>query len=565
MTRNLMLAMLMAVILQCNYCAAEIKVAENASELTVDGEMIRLTARKSGEIKFVSPDNFGSAVSLTPLSGDAAAEVNSWKWTRNTSAVIVDFYAVDGRRLLSATVNSSSAYVLLKGGEAADGACMKAKFQTSVLPDSLANDFIYQPAECGSIAQVPGDAHLLLNLFNSGASILACIWSSTDSQVSLRNGGDSFSENVIKFGKNKELCLGVLSAPGIWYTVKEKAVSGNYTKIGWKLPFNNAYWTITYKIKKGFNPVMDGTFDSFDLLEKGGRESRELRGGSGSYNPNSPNMYTGFTGKFALPFYYEQTDVYYKHPTYNAGADTIYFDNLNAVVYPAVNSSQSGKYIMPFTMARKILPEQAFKKLVPQKGECYKYPATCGVTEEVHAIYRKEEAKQKKAFIAQRVGMMDKFFTLMRVRLDEYLAWSKNESNYLDETVRQNQQLKPYADKINADLKLIETSFNASKPEFKTPEDYLALSRQLAELADKNIPDEKKEDESDKLGRAIRTMGASQDHLSVMFRVIVKSLRHRLEQMLASGNLTPEARDMVLKVRSDCGDVLRVRVGMEGK
>ena len=114
-------------------------------------------------------------------------------------------------------------------------------------------------------------------------------------------------------------------------------------------------------------------------------------------------------------------------------------------------------------------------------------------------------------------------------------------------------------------MNLIEKNYTDAKEIVKTPEESARLSARYIELIDdKKLSSEKKEEEVDRLGREIRTMGGARDTLCAQMRLPVKSIRFQLAGKLA-GKLTAEEQELAVKLRKDCGDILWLKHGHEGK
>ena len=97
------------------------------------------------------------------------------------------------------------------------------------------------------------------------------------------------------------------------------------------------------------------------------------------------------------------------------------------------------------------------------------------------------------------------------------------------------------------------------------PEVSEKLSAEIVALAnDENGDDEVKEERCKELGRAIRTIGGTQDTMAAEFRRIAKCIRQKATEMYADAKDKKE-QAALLHIRSTAGEVLRNRMPHEGK
>jgi hypothetical protein len=546
------------------------KILNNSNSLSITNKLIKLEIKQGHSLTLVANVDLAmnSKVSITSLKKNKKVIPHAWLVKRNSkSSVSVKFFTKNKELLFTCIFKNNSEYIEIEGSNTSDAICINVKTQIGVLPNDLAEDFIYLPIKCTKRCYIPSDAQCLMNMYNNGSSILACIWQGQNNTVYLKknkSNGKYFTKNIIKFSNSRKLFLGLLNSPHIWHVVKRKANAQKYTKINWKLPFKNAYWNITYKIKDGLYPIANNTFDTWDLVQKGAGPTRRIR--MGMYNPGRLNIYTSCSGKFAYPFYYEKNNIFYKSPVHNTQVKVVYHnDDFKAIIYPWKNNQLHGKYVMPYNKMREVLPKQIFNKLKFQRDESYRYPATCSVTEKALAVFRQEQAKQKSAYLKKQIILMDNFFKSIHKRINKYRNWSKNEIKMILNVTKKNKIEKLLTTKIINDLKLIECAYKTGQKKFKTVKEYTVLSKKIIKLIDENISNEKKEQECEKLGRAIRVTGAAQDLLTLKCRIIVKAILGHVEQKLASNDLKRKTRKLIIEIRKDCNDILRNRSKMEGK
>ena len=103
-------------------------------------------------------------------------------------------------------------------------------------------------------------------------------------------------------------------------------------------------------------------------------------------------------------------------------------------------------------------------------------------------------------------------------------------------------ELAADADKLDAAVNEIERLYELDRERIQTPAEVEKLGQQVLKLAASQLDAEKKEEQAKLLGRAIRTIGGSQDSLIAKFRHVGKCVRHvaLVEYTTAK---TPEARE----------------------
>jgi hypothetical protein len=553
--------------------ADDVKVVSEKDSFSASNGKINLEMKKDGPVKLTDAKN-EAVVDISFLDKAGKENLKATRFsieTNKASESVISVYTGKPEKMLATfTVRKNTEYVLVYPGRDTNGTVLEMKSEISVLPDMLAEDYLYFPAKIKNKCRVPTEAYCIMNLMNGGNSVAACLWTTDDTKAYLgKNSSDSktIDYNLIEAGKLKKLYIGILSAPGIWHTVKEKLNSETFTKVDWNAPFD-AQWLLTLKLDKGLLPVNNGNFDTWTIAGK----TAGARFGLGIKNKEDWTTWGSLHGGFIYPFHMEHENLFAK---ITPGNWRISF-SLNSPF--AIYAYKHGKsYLfdaqqlpknqpqLPYDKLAEVLPYHEIEHLAAVPPPENTYPATCGVTEYILRYYKDDKAEEKRDSIIRQVDAMDKFVDVKEKRFNDYRAWAAKEIKELKDVSEKNVKTKPLADELTGYLELIEECYTKRNDKVKTAEDSAALSARYIELIDdKNLSAEQKEEEVDRLGRAIRSMGASRDTLIAEMRLTVKSIRYHLAEKLTA-DLSPEEEELVAKLRKDCGDILWAKHGHEGK
>jgi hypothetical protein len=558
--------------------ADDVKVVSEKDSFCASNGKINLEMKKDGPVKLTDVKNEAVVdISFMDKSGKEKLKATRFSIETNTpKSFTVSLHTGSPEKMLASfTVSKNTEYVLVYPGRDTNGTVLEMKSEISVLPDMLAEDYLYFPDKIKSRSRVPTDSYCIMNLMNGGNSVAACLWTTDDTKAYLgKNSPDSktIDYNLIEAGKLKRLYIGILSAPGIWHTVKEKLNAEEFQKVDWKAPFA-AQWLMTMKLDKGLlMPVNDGNFDTWVIPERiRDGSSVALRTGVGMIKKDIWNVWGSLHGTFLYPLYVENGEFFAKLPktggiSYNPDyPPVIYAYKYERSYYFGGEALLKSKIILPYDKLAEVLSYHGIEHLTAVSSQESAYPATCAVTAEMLRYYKDDQAEEKKNVIIKQVDAMDKFVDLKDKRFNDYRKWAADEIKSMNEISAKNVNLKALADELIAYLSLVGKNYEAAKEKVKTPEVSAALSAKYIELIDdKTLSPEKKEELVDKLGRDIRTMGGQRDNLVAQMRLTVKSIRYHLSEKLA-GKLSQEEEEVVAKLRKDCGDILWAKHGHEGK
>lgn len=552
--------------------AADVKVISDKDFFSADTGKINLEI-KDGVIKLAdSKKEAVLNISFMEKAGKEKLKPGRFNIESNkASDATVSVYTGKPEKILATfTVSRNSEYVLVAPGRDTNGTLVEMKSEISVLPDMLAEDYLYFPDKIKSRCRIPADSYCIMNLMNNGNAISACLWIADDTKAYLgKNSSDSKSidYNLIDAGKLKKLYVGIITTPGIWHIVKEKLNADKFTKIDWKTPLD-AQWLATVKLGKGLLPVNNGNFDTWTIVG----ENVNPRTGLGIKNRKDWTTWGALHGGFVYPFHIEKENLYAKLPPENWRLSILQIPP--AVIY-AYKYEKTYRFdnkqipanqpVLPYDKLSEILPYHEIEHLTAVPPPENAYPATCGVTEAILRYYKDDQVEEKRNAMIKQIDAMNKFVDVKEKRFNEYRSWADGEIKKLNDIAEKKTELKKTAEELIKYLSLIEECYTQKKDKVKTAEDSAVLSARYIELIDdEKLSPEQKEEEVDKLGREIRSMGGSRDTLIAEMRVTVKSIRCHLTEKLTE-SLTQEEEELVSELRGSCGKILWAKHGHEGK
>ncbi|MDD2707860.1 MAG: hypothetical protein PHV34_07595 [Verrucomicrobiae bacterium] len=562
--------------------AATFHVINDQDGIVISNDQLKLEMKPGLPVKVSAAERkeSGSIYELIPVKQQAAVGMASWKLVENgAKKVELSVYGEEKQALFSVALQNDSEYIFINGSEIIDAIDVKAAVQVAVLPDQLAEDYLYFPNETNDTCYVPPGAHCLMNLGGNGSAIVSCIWGGRDNIVCLRQdrrdvervdkmGEAFFSGNRIKFGADKSLCIGLLYGPSIWHPVSQRMDKVNFAQSGW-VPLVPAHWSLALRIKKGVIPLtnmslLDNTFDVWNLAYKGPELHKYWRYGMCLLDAKALKIWSTSLGSFVYPFYFENNGVFFKTPLVGREQQLLYDENFKGIIYPTKNCDSTMRYVMPLTKMSEVLPENLLRKLEIAKSVYDVFPATCYVTEKALRVFKDDQAQKEKETLKRLFDSMNKQVQTKRKRINEYRDWAGCQNRMLTQAMHGHDSLKPMILACISHLSHIEKCYDGAKEKCKTPEECAVLSQKILDLIDKDMSSEKKEEECDLLGREIRTIGGSQDSLIAKYRVIVKSLRQHLARRLAVEAKAEEVNPMV-QVWDACGEILWTKHSEEGK
>jgi Rad3-related DNA helicase len=147
---------------------------------------------------------------------------------------------------------------------------------------------------------------------------------------------------------------------------------------------------------------------------------------------------------------------------------------------------------------------------------------TCGYTEAIQAVFEKGEECDKREFVDQSIQDMIYFVKAHLERIDEYRAFAKNLTEYLQATAKSNPELKEYLEDLEATAQQIPAEYENQKENMKSLEYAAELEKKTMALTGKKDPENlKRYMELLKLWRA---MGGAQDGVVAQYHILARKI-----------------------------------------
>ncbi|NOZ19889.1 MAG: hypothetical protein GXP25_02240 [Planctomycetes bacterium] len=497
---------------------------------------------------------------LVPVGagGDRARAIESFQVVENTPAkalLEVSFATISGRKIVTRyLLKRKKPIVETQPGEGTEEIAVETQSKYAVLPDVFGWDLVVRAEKCGpSQLRFPSE-NVVAQLTDDGNAIVLCVWRSRDQRVNLTLEGEG-GQRVIsstrigyKEGKDFDVWVSVLAAPGIWYEQKISELDPvKDKKLDWKVPFR-ALWRADFRRVDGLIDSwamvikkQDGRYDSFGISLKRKR-----------------TVWASARSTYAYPACIEGDSAYLRKSRFEGLPKLKYRDDGKVVIYPfqRISGSPATAYgVMDVLLeALRDTPESkhAENLLRIQRVPRDRYPATCGVTAEYEKIFDAKEEKAKKAKLLERLDAMDHFVVGIRSRIDEYTAWGKQVREFCAKEKAATPQLAPLIDELDGIVAKFDEVWERLHLKERNPAAAKVLIQKVIDLIDSN--EDKKDEKAKLLGRETRLLGGSQDHSIGDFRVITKELRQRAGYRMmeakddASFDFAREMRDRTMEM-----------------
>ena len=404
-----------------------------------------------------------------------------------------------------------------------------------VIPDPFAEDEVLLPG--GGSRALPPFVPLYLALQESGNSTLACIPVKAKSPAVL--SGD-FKTLTLSLKNNEHYVFFLNTGKGAWHRTPFPGKPGEFKTVDdWQPPYP-AVWCAAVPVAEDFIPAGNGSWSIWNIItvtDNPKQRPRNLPVRAVMVDRKTRNTWHGgFEGTYRYPAEFLDGKVKLMHPRFKF---RIVHDTGKPVfIYSWQPVSGSG------AMPRKYLPPWvAEKRLYGSTNTGYGMKATtCNVTAMFEKIFYRDESDKKVAEIAAMLKSMQCFVENIRGRIDSGLEWREEMLKFSADMRRLHPSLAPDAAKLDAVVNEIERLYRLDSERIKTPADAEALGLEVLKLAASKLDAEEKEEKAKLLGRAIRTIGGSQDSLIAKFRHVGKCLRHVALTEYMTAN-TPEARE----------------------
>ena len=516
--------------------------------------------------------------------GDKAKAMQSFRLLDHTQ----DTFLLEAVSTTESGKTIAERYSLKKGkpfvetapGEGTEKVQVEMRSGHAVIPDLFGADVVVTARaapRAGAAVQEAAQLRLpseniLLNFIDNGNAIVQCVWRSGDQDVriSLDGAGEerAISSTEIAYKKDLDMhvWVGVLAAPAIWCQKKAGELDPvKFTKLDWQIPFR-ALWRADYRRTDGLidswklvlKKEKEGEWEAFGVsLKKEGTVWHPTRGTFG-YPAKIDHdaawlRITKFGGwemdpHYLKPFKYQPDAAIVIYPFQKTGASPKDAYGMLDVVKEALEDTP--EFTLPDDMQVKTFP----------RG---RYPGVCGTTGEVEKIFDAREEQKKKREIIERFYKMCFFNVVVRMRIQEYMAWSKRTRDLCAAQKAANPQLAPLADEMDGILSGFDRAYSDLKMAERTPAASHILVDKFIALVDNDGSEDKKNEEAKLVGRDTRTIASNQDHCSGVCRALTKVLRQRAAYRMIEAK-DPASFDFARDLRQRSLEMLKNTIGVEG-
>ena len=404
-----------------------------------------------------------------------------------------------------------------------------------VVPDTFAEDEVLLPGR--NARNLPPFAPLYLALQEGGDSTLACIPVKAKSPAVL--SGDL--KTLTLSPKNNEHYVFFLNTgKGAWHQTVLPAKPGEFKTVGdWQPPYKSL-WRVAVPLAEDFVPAGNGAWSIWNIItvtDNPKQRPRNLPVRAVMVDRKTRNTWHGgFEGTYRYPAEFVDGKLKLMHQNFKN--KIVYDTRIPIFIYSWQPWSD------PVVMPQKALPPWvAEKRLYISTNTGYGMKATtCNVTQLFEKIFYRDEAEQKVGEIAAMLKSMQCFVENIRGRIESGREWREEMLAFSADMRKLHPELAPDADKLDAAVNEIDRQYELNRERIKTPLEVEAMGREVLKLAVAKIDADEKEEKAKQLGRAIRTVGGTQDNMIARFRHVGKCVRHIAVVEYTTAK-TPEARE----------------------
>jgi hypothetical protein len=404
-----------------------------------------------------------------------------------------------------------------------------------VIPDKFAEDEVLLP---GSEARnLPPFAPLYLALQEGENSTLACIPVKAKSPAVL---SADFKTLTLSLKNNEHYVFFLNTGKGAWHKTALPAKPGEFKTVDdWEPPYK-LQWQVALPLAEDFVPAGNGAWSVWNIItvtDNPKQRPRNLPVRAVMVDRKTRNTWHGgFEGTYRYPAEFVDGKLKLLHQNFK-----------NKIVYDAkipVFIYAWKPWSDPVAVPQRYLPPWVSNQgLYGSTNTGYGMKATtCNVTQLFEKIFYRDEAEQKVGEIAAMLKSMQCFVENIRGRIESGREWREEMLKFSADMRKLHPELAPDADKLDAAVNEIDRQYNLNRERIKTPPEVEAMGQEVLKLAVSKIDADEKEEKAKQLGRAIRTVGGTQDNMIARFRHVGKCVRHIAVVEYTTAK-TPEARE----------------------
>ncbi len=396
-----------------------------------------------------------------------------------------------------------------------------------VLPDFFADDIVVDATKIPlPAAEVPSD-NFVLHLAAGGGSIVMGAFENRDDDVRVTLAGEGEKREItgseIRFGKDKKKAwVSLIEAPNVWHQRDVKPEeTGKAFPLSWTMPFP-AQWRTDFS--RG-----DGLFQSWSMLlqqKEGGEYAKPSVTGRLDTVGANRKFWTGsIFYSISYPCWSDPQGKGHFQPLQNRWVSY----KGPALIYPMNRvASTPADVFTVVDVARAALGQGPCEYILDVEGQKSerKGRATCSVRDELMAMYKAGEQKQRRAEAEQFLKQGIDFVRHIRGRVESYLELQRSLKEYLAAQRTKQPALAEPIGQLEKVLREIDSHLEDRKDKIKDPESGVRLVEEFR----KTLLDYTGADAVDKVkawGEAFTEVGGNQDDLVARCRWTIKTLRQR--------------------------------------
>jgi len=476
---------------------------------------------------------------------------------------------------VSYELNVGGAFIKTTASAGVEKLRVHAPCRFAVMPDFFGDDIVVDASRISvRRADLPSE-NFLMHMMHGGEAIVMTVSESRDDDVRIALSDATPRKIVysdISYGKKRDVWIAILADIGVWH---ERDVgledAGKTIDLGWKMPFMALWrvdWSTADKLTDSWEMilqdpqgkyVMQGWFGEDAAL--GQRFGEEF--GDRDWNKPGRIRWNPVLGSFPFPCWIDTDGQGYLQPltkrryvsegqTYNFLGPAIIYPIDRLKVAPFSTPVEKLTVVDLVRMTLGVGPCRYILDLEGQKKDA-KGCATCYARDVINAIYKKSLQLQNKPVIEEHLTAAVAFIRNVRERIDQYVAFGREMTAYLDQQKRLNPQHAEFVDEMLLITRRLDQFFEAQKQGIYTPE----YADEAAEQFRRQLLNYTGQDAYAKCAKQMAiftSIGGKQDGLVAACRMIVKILRQRAGMAMAEN---PELKDICTEIRTRTQKMLR--------
>ncbi len=450
-----------------------------------------------------------------------------------------------------------------------------APCQFAVMPDFFGDDIVIDASDISlPEAELPSE-NFLLHMMHGGEAILMTVSESRDNDIRVALSEASprkITSSDVSYGAKPHVWIAILAGQGIWH---EHAVgladAGSVIRLDWRMPFA-ALWRVDWgtvdKLTDSWEMLLEdpqGKYVMQDWFNQDESEGQRFGAEFGDRDWNKPGRrrWNPVLGQFVFPCWVDKHRQGYLQPLekrcYTSRGEVYNFSG-PAIIYPIdrVNKAPFHTPLEKLTvvdLVRMTLGVGPCQYILDLEGQKRDSPgvATCYARDVINAIYKQGTQLDNGPVIEEHLAAAVAFIRNVRERIDQYVEFGHDMSEYLEEQKRQHPQHAEFLDELLVMTKRIDQFFEQSRERIRTP----AYAEETARRFRGDLLTYTGKDAYQKCDvemRKFTSIGGAQDGLVASLRMIVKILRQRSGIAMAEN---PDLKDVATEIRTRTHAILR--------